>query len=70
MHGENVQIELFRQLEMWSRIDRIDEILDEHSHLSDAFAKAELYLEGSAIDLIQQHEERPIGYTGTSWCQG
>ena len=54
MHGENIQLERFRQLEMWSRSDRIDEILDGHSHLSDVFVKTELYHEDSAIDLIQQ----------------
>ena len=50
-------LERFRELEMWNRIDGIDEIRDEHSHLSDVFAKTELYHEDSAIDLIQQHEE-------------
>ena len=54
VHGENIQLERFRQLEMWSRSDRIDEILDGHSHLSDVFVKTELYHEDSAIDLIQQ----------------
>ena len=53
-------LERFRELEMWNRIDGIDEIRDEHSHLSDVFAKTELYHEDSAIDLIQQHEEWPI----------
>ena len=52
VHGEHIQLERFSQLEMWSRIDRIDEILDEQSYLS-VFDKTELYHEDSAIELIQ-----------------
>ena len=49
VHDEHIQLERFRQLEMWSGTDRIDEILGERSYLSDVFAKTELCCEDSAM---------------------